>query len=209
MKKMKVLLMASVVAMFALCGCSEAEETKKEEKQEEVQTRVELTSIDDAVFVSYTDNTTTITLVDQEGLWYFEDDMETWVDQTKVYGIVEQISHLTSVDAVDDGKALADYGLETPAYKIVVKDAEGNEATISIGKTDENGYYYATIGDSSEVYLIGEQLPKVLEFDAKYLTVVSDELNEEIPEEEFIEDEIIEEEYEEDIPEDEFIESEE
>lgn len=217
MKKMKLLLVMFVIAMLALCGCSKEKKANQNDDVENVPTQEVLTNEDDTASVSYTDNTTTITLVNQEGVWYFEDDMEAWVDQTEAYEIVDAASHLTSVDAVDDAGALADYGLETPAYTVIVKGAEGSETIIYIGNILEDGTYYATIGEKDTVYIISEQLAGALQFDRELLKeIIEEEIEEEIPEEEeFIEEEIIEEEIieeeiiEEEIPEEDSSESEE
>lgn len=201
MKKMKLLLIGFVVAMFALCGCSKNEEADNQtDDVEEVPTRVELTNMESAAYLQYTDNTTTVTLVDYDGVWYFEGDMETWVDQAKAYEIVEAASDLTSVDDVDDAGALADYGLETPAYTVIVKDSEGTAVTIYIGNALEDGTYYATTDEKEAVYIISSQLVNRLEFNTGLLI--------EIVEEEYTDEEYLEEEtYEEDIT-DEYVEEE-
>ena len=196
MKKMKLLLIMSVVAMLVLCGCTKDKETNNDDRVQKVPVREELINVENAVSVKYTDNTTIITLVDVNGVWYFEGDMETWVDQVKAYDIVQTASILKSVDLIEDAGALADYGLETAAYTVVVTDGAGNETTIYIGYSLEDGTYYATIGEKDQVYIIGGQLAAVLEFDIQRLIDPNYEeyIEEEYIEEEYIEDEYIEEE---------------
>lgn len=195
MKKMKLILIGFVIAMFALCGCSKNEEADNQtDDVEEVPTRAELTNVENAAYLQYTDNTTTITLVDYDGAWCFEGDMETWVDQTKAYELVEAVSNLTSLNEVDDAGALADYGLETPVYTAVVKDAEGTATTVYIGNALEDGTYYATTGQKEAVYIISGQLANTFEFNKEMLIQV---VEDEYLEEEYVEEEIPEEDMEE------------
>lgn len=191
MKKMKLLLIGFVIAMFALCGCSKDDVVDNEtDNVEEESTRVELSNVEGAVYLQYTDNTTTVTLVDEEGIWYFEGDSETWVDQSKAYEIVETASYLTSVGDVEDAGALADYGLETPAYTVIVKDSAGATTTIYIGNALEDGTYYATTGEKEEVYIISAQLVNTLEFNTGILIEgVEEDIDEEDIEGEYVEEE--------------------
>lgn len=181
MKKMKLLLIGLSVAMVALCGCSKSNDEQVNQNDEVEQEPVQevLTSVENAIYVQYTDNTTTITLVNEESVWYFEGDMETWLDQATVYEIVDLVSNLESQDVVSDAGALADYGLETPAYTVLVKDGEGNETTIYIGNSLEDGTYYATIDEKEKVYIISEQLVGTLEFNTGMLIEVVEEYDDE------------------------------
>lgn len=209
MKKMKLLLVMFVIVVLALCGCSKEKETNSNDAVEKVPVTEEITNVENAVYVQYTDNTITIILADVEGIWYFENDMETWIDQSKVYDIVDVASHLTSEDVVDDAGALADYGLETPTYTVIVKDVDGNETTIFIGASTADGTYYATINNKEVIYIIDKQLPDSLQFNKELLKAIFEEEGEEVVEEEedIIQEEIPDEEVvEEDVPEEEIIE---
>lgn len=157
--------------MLALCGCSKSNDEQVSQNDEVEQEPVQevLTNVESAMYVQYTDNTTTITLVNEDSAWYFEGDTATWLDQTAVYEIVQIVSDLTAQDVVSDAGALADYGLETPAYTVIVKDGAGNETTIYIGNSTEDGTYYATIDEKEKVYIISEQLVGTLEFNTGML----------------------------------------
>ena len=92
MKKRNLLLVVFSVAMLALCGCSEKDVVdNKGGVTENEPTRVALTNMQDVVYLKYTDNTTTVTLVKTDGMWYLENDTETWLSHLLSSGISVRI----------------------------------------------------------------------------------------------------------------------
>ena len=196
MKKRNLILVAFAIAMLVLGGCTKDETVKQNNDADAMLTQVALTNMNDAVYLKYTDNTNTITLVNTDGIWYFEDDTETWLDQEVVMSITDKARKLVAVDVVDDAKALTEYGLDEPAYTVDIKDAEGNEVLIYIGDADEAGNYYVTTGEKEEVYVISEQFVTALHFDKEmFIEDIEEEIYEEeyMEEDPFVEEEIIEE----------------
>lgn len=191
MKKRNLIFVAFAIAMLVLGGCAKDETVKQNNDADSMLTQVVLTNMNDAVYLKYTDNTNTITLVNTDGIWYFEDDTETWLDQEVVISVTDKARKLVAVDVVEDAKALTEYGLDKPAYTVGIKDGEGNEVLIYIGDADEAGNYYVTIGEKEEVYVISEQFVTALHFDKEMFV---ENIEDEIYEEDVYEEEIIEEE---------------
>ncbi len=167
MKKNKLMILLLVlVALLAvylgLSAYNKHAETKKEE--EEAKAEIHLVDADSLTKISYSNGSTGMTFVSEDGSWYYDEDHEIPMDQSSIESLESSITGLTAVRKIKDPDALEDYGLTSPQYEISYTDSDDKDHTLYVGDaTGED--YYASVDDSKKVYTIESSLIESLQFD--------------------------------------------
>ena len=177
MKKYKTLivLLSVLVVFVGLYFLVNALNEKQAEK--ELETDVMVTNLSELKMLKYTDGKTTLSFVKEKDTWYKEDDKEFALKNIKVNSMEDSLADIVAVRELKNPDDLADYELETPKYTITMKDKDGKEAVVYIGKqVGEN--YYATVGDKKVVYIVEGVVVDTLEFDLEVLTETEEETTE-------------------------------
>lgn len=76
-------------------------------------------------------------------------------NRDKIENLITTVTSIKIADFIEPNcQNMADYGLSPAAFKISIRDPNGT-TSLSIGKKTEDGvYYYASVDDSNDVYLI-------------------------------------------------------
>ncbi len=157
-----VVLVALVAVYFGLSAYNKHAETKKEEEEKEAE--IHLVDADSLTKISYTDGSSTMAFVSEDGTWYYDADHEIPIAQSTLDSLETTITGLEAVREIKDPDDLEDYGLTSPLYEISYTDSDDKEHTLHVGDaTGEN--YYASIDDSEKVYTIDSTLTGSLQFD--------------------------------------------
>ena len=123
----------------------------------------------DAQYTSliYNNGTATLSFAqDEEGNWYWVDDVDFPLDQNYILKILNTITGLHPQQAITGGDALADYGLEEPAMTLTASAENGDTLTLNLGNqvTGGSGSYYLYIaGDETTIYVVSNTLATQLE----------------------------------------------
>lgn len=149
-----LLLVIAVGAYAAITLWPEEEAENTEIATEERTVLVEIE--DDAVTkLEFKGQSTGMVLVQEEGIWYREDDRECPMNQTYTRNMASVIGGLTASKTVNENpESLGDYGLDDPKVWVRVYDAEGNSAEVSVGmKSPRGDGCYVAVEGKPAVYL--------------------------------------------------------
>ncbi|MEE1314548.1 MAG: DUF4340 domain-containing protein [Faecalimonas sp.] len=173
-RTMLILLLALAVLLvgyFVIVKVQEAQQEKKE--NDSVEETVYVTELEDVVALKYTDGTNTLSFVKKEKAWLYEADESLDLDESAVEAIATTLGNIYADRVLEEPDALADYGLETPAYTIEMEDSVGNHTIVYIGNSMDSGYY-ATVGDKELVYTISSSVVSGLQWDVNELVYVEE-----------------------------------
>lgn len=164
-----ILVLAGVLVVLAGCYAGlkayNHHQEKAEEEQAEAQ-KVYLVKTKGLTSVSYTDGTSEMGFLKEDGTWYYEKDREVPMDEEKIEQITGTLSALSAVRELQKPDDLSDYGLDAPAYTVTYVTEDGEEGTVEIGSmTGEN--YYAKTEASDAVYTITDDLVYNLSFELR------------------------------------------
>lgn len=122
----------------------------------------------DVTEISYKKQEGEMKFVEQDGSWIYPADEKVALDQSKVTSLVDNLSEVKAERILENPDALADYGLEEPAYTLTLKDGNGSETILSIGNATGDSYYAKKEG-SDTVYTISSTFVESMEFDISAL----------------------------------------
>lgn len=158
---MLALLIVLLLIYFGLNSWNRNAE-EKEAKEAEKAT-IYLVSDDELTAISYTDGTSSVGFVMEEGSWYYEVDKEIPINQETIDGIEDVIVNLTAERKLEEPDALEDYGLTESSYTVTYT-ADDVENTIYVGNlTGDN--YYMTVNDTGSVYVCTSGLVDSLRYE--------------------------------------------
>ena len=105
-------------------------------------------SAEEVTRLIFTNESGTISLVKDNGIWICDDNKEVEIDREKVELLLSNIAPLSSENFIEDAKDLKIYGLENPAGTIMVSDKD-RKYTIFVGDfNDTLGMYYICLEES-------------------------------------------------------------
>lgn len=181
MKKYKsmILLVALFVAFFALYFIM----GKMNEKQavDEIEETIMVTDLDSLTSMEYTDGTTTLSFVKEDGAWKVKDNDEITLDSDSVESIANTLSQVAAVRVLEGGDELSNYGLDEPVYTITMESESGVTLVLYIGDAAGDNYY-ATTNDKVVIYTIGSSVVNAMEFDVTALEAEEETDNDDVSE---------------------------
>lgn len=159
-----ILLLILAAAYFALQSWNKSKEETKQALAEAEQ--IYITDIDKITGVQYDMGSGKMAFQKKKDTWYYAPDMDFPLAQSYPQQIAKDFSHLKAERELKDGDSLKDYGLEDPAYTVVLTDSDGEETTLYYGGAVGDSYY-VTVGDTGRVYTVSStsvsELPASLE----------------------------------------------
>lgn len=186
MKKYKIgVLAVMAAAAFMLGGCSGGSDKPVESTAPRVPlvalmddvilpdrtgAGIELLSLDAPTELSYSSGNTDMLFKKRDGIWVDAMDSQIPLHQEKLEAMADNFLHLQAAARVDAPADVEDYGLDYPAYSLLIMDEEKGETTILIGGKDGNGDYYATL-DEVTYYTLKPQTVEALVFDYEKLVI--------------------------------------
>lgn len=152
-----------LVGLYFLMGGISKKQAEGELKQDSM-----VTNLSDLRQLQYTDGKTTMSMVKEKDVWYMENDKDITLRNVQMNSIEDTLVDIVALRELDQAKDMAEYGLDNPSHTITMKDKNGKEAVVYIGKAvGEN--YYATAGEKKVVYIIEGVVVDTLEFDLEIL----------------------------------------
>ena len=127
----------------------------------------------------------------EETGWTWDGDIEFPVNGTELDALREDLAALKAERIIPEPDALADYGLEEPAYTLTARTGSGESTTLLLGSLDPGGSHrYAMLDGGTEVYTVDGsitssldselldlmELPQLPDLDEKNITSVQLEL---------------------------------
>ena len=156
--KQLILLVCVLAAVVAVTMIVQTAVTNSEQAATQQQeTSVTFLTVDPAAAnaLSWTYDGQTVNLARTDGVWTNADDLAFPVAQQIPEAMLAALESVTASRAFDAGDP-SEYGLDAPAYTVVI-DAD-TVTTLTIGNASEiSGEYYASIGDG-KVYLVSSDL---------------------------------------------------
>lgn len=175
MKKRKNTMLTLLIILVVLLLCyfviGKLQENQKDE--EPVEETVYAVEVDDIVSITYTDGTSTMAFTKTDDTWTYDADTTIALEQSTMESMASSLGTIVAERVIEEPDALADYGLEEPAYTIELQDSDGNVTTIYVGNQADS-YYYLTVGDKEVVYTVSSSVVSSMEFDIESLKEVEE-----------------------------------
>ena len=165
-KNKNVLFLLLVIVVLLACYLGLLIYNRSREKAEAravEENTVYLTDLEEIKAVRYDTGTEEMAFIKSDDTWYVEDDTEFPLNQTYPLQIAESFGKLQAVRKLEGGDALADYGLDAPAYTVELTGEDGVKTKIQIGNAVGDNYY-ATVDDIKEVYTISGTVVSDLQY---------------------------------------------
>ena len=161
-----------------------------EEEREAAQADYVL-QLSDVTALSFDSGDGPLSFTLEETGWTWDGDIEFPVNGTELDALREDLAALKAERIIPEPDALADYGLEEPAYTLTARTGSGESTTLLLGSLDPGGSHrYAMLDGGTEVYTVDGsitssldselldlmELPQLPDLDEKNITSVQLEL---------------------------------
>lgn len=167
MKRNKIVLLLGVLVILIGCytGLHFRNESRaaKQEAQEEAKI-VNVKTLEEITEISYTYHENKFMFEKKDGAWIYVPDEKFPLEQTYIETMEDTFGTIQAERELEEADALADYGLDQPAYTIHLKNGAGKETDIYIGNSVNDGYYM-TVGDKSKVYTVSSSVLSPIQYD--------------------------------------------
>lgn len=102
--------------------------------------------------------------LDEKGAWVWSDGPDFPLDDGTVTAILETLTSLKFQQVLPAGEDKSEYGLDSPSATLTATAGEG-EQSLAFGKTTTDGdsYYMMMNGDESTVYIVADDLMKLMQ----------------------------------------------
>ena len=157
MKKMLLILAATLVLLCAGCGKEQTQEPDTLNKEELVTASTqELTYKNESYTLRFNKN--------DEGAWQWKDDTTLPLDQAMVQQLIDQVSALNVLTPVEVAEDTSTYDLDEPDRTLEIKNSDGTGLSLQLGAAaDGGGYYMTRDGDMSKIYIAPEGLVQLMD----------------------------------------------
>lgn len=151
-----VVLVIWLLVFFTLKYVNEKKAEKEEQKQTEET--VHIYQADSLEAISYENNEGTVMSFEKGGdTWKYSEDSSIPLMESTMSSMESVFSDIIAVKEITDPDKLADYGLETPDYKLMLTDKAGKTDLLLIGSAvGEN--YYLMHEDDEKVYTVSADI---------------------------------------------------
>ena len=156
-------LLLLVAGYAALRFWNARSERLEQEAEEAAVIRVELPSDITSVTISNPEGTNTY--VGGDEVWNWAEDAAFPLNSSYIENLLTELGDLTAERTLEDADTMEAYGLEQPEYSVTVRNADGEEACLSIGGTVGDENVYARVNEEETVYLLDLGIRDYLEYD--------------------------------------------
>ncbi|MBQ8559765.1 MAG: DUF4340 domain-containing protein [Tyzzerella sp.] len=189
MKKRKNTMLTLLIILVVLLLCyfviGKIQENQKD--NEPAEETVYAVEVDDIVSMTYSDGSSTMAFTKADDTWTYDADATIALEQSTIESMASTFGTIAAERVIEEPDALADYGLEEPAYTIELQDSDGNVTAIYVGNQVDS-YYYATVGDKEVVYTVSSSVVSAMKFDVEELKEVEEETEDALETDETTED---------------------
>lgn len=151
----------AVIAAFCLVYAGVAlysDHSEKKAKESLEAEKIYMTDLSDVKTISYQINGTELSFTKEGETWYYDGDKDFPLQQSKLSILSDNVKKLEAVRKLDGGDEFAAYGLDEPVRVVKAASSDGGSVTINLGKTTDDGNYYAVKEGDTTAYLIGPSL---------------------------------------------------
>ena len=134
-----------------------------EEEREAAQADYVL-QLSDVTALSFDSGDGPLSFTLEETGWTWDGDSEFPVNGTELDALREDLTALKAERIIPEPDALADYGLEEPAYTLTARTGSGESTTLLLGSLDPGGSHrYAMLDGGTEVYTVDGSITSSLD----------------------------------------------
>ena len=134
-----------------------------EEEREAAQADYVL-QLSDVTALSFDSGDGPLSFTLEETGWTWDGDIEFPVNGTELDALREDLAALKAERIIPEPDALADYGLEEPAYTLTARTGSGESTTLLLGSLDPGGSHrYAMLDGGTEVYTVDGSITSSLD----------------------------------------------
>lgn len=166
-RKKLIILAAAAVGMLVLYfGISWYTEWNAEQETAKEAETLKITDLEssDISRLTYTDGSSKMSFYRESEEWYYSGDKSMEVDQDTVTEILDTFCQLNGTRKLEDSDKPEVYGLDEPAYEVVLTDSNGAKSELKIG--DMTGIsYYLTADNGETVYIVDSAAVDAMLFD--------------------------------------------
>lgn len=170
---MLVVLCVLLAVYFALYSWNKKQDEKQ--RKEEAAAEIHVTDTEASKIISFRLNmgSGTLSFEKKDGRWYNADDPDFPLNQDITEEIAGKIGQITADRKLEDGDALADYGLKEPEYTAEYTDDSKKTITISFGDLTGDNYYVCVDGNTP-VYTVPSSVVDGLNYTLDDMAVLDD-----------------------------------
>lgn len=162
--QMCILGIVLILLLLVYFGMPRWLDWKEEQKQKEVQQNtVYVTDLEEITSFSYDIGNGEMSFVLQDGTWKYAADADFSLAQGYPQQIADSFRHLASTRYIEDADEWSAYGLDDPAYKIRLTDADGNEAELYFGNAVGEDYYVMD-AQTEQIYTVSGSVATDLQY---------------------------------------------
>jgi len=183
-KNKNKILGALVAVLAVICGVyfgvskymhSSAQKAEADAAAASEAGRIWVTQMDTVQQVSFDNGVAELSFTKKEDTWYYDGDEYFPVSQDALDALASAAGSMEATRAIEEGDALADYGLEKPAVQVTVTDTEERRVVLALGNPVNSEYYLKT-ADSGTVYTVSADLMNAVSEKTLYDFVVVESL---------------------------------
>ena len=162
--QMCILGIVLILLLLAYFGMQFREERKEEQEQKETeQNTVYVTELDEITAFSYDIGSGELGFELQDGVWTYVEDTDFPLAQGYPQQIADEFRRLASTRYIENADEPAAYGLDAPAYKILLTDANGKEVQLYFGNAVGEDYYVMN-PETAEIYTVNSGVVADLQY---------------------------------------------
>ena len=147
-----LLVLAALLVVYAGVVVIGKNQEKSKQKEEEAK-KIYVTDLGKLSEIQFDVGNGEIQLVKEDGTWYDKNDKDFPLAQSYPKKMEKAFRKLEADRKLEDGDSLEAYGLEDPAYTVVLTDQDGNETTLYFGNVTGDSYYL-TLNEKKEIYTV-------------------------------------------------------
>lgn len=147
------ILVVLLAVYFGLQAWNKSQAEKEEQENEAAVIHVTETDAEDIVSMSFDVGNGAMEFEKEDDTWYYTPDRDFPLAQSYPENMASVLGSITADRELEDGDAMADYGLEEPVYTLCYTDAEGSSTELYFGNMTGDDYY-VTVGDAGKVYTV-------------------------------------------------------
>ena len=165
-KQITVLFLALAVLLAAYLGLKAYNSWSYKTEMKKTSGELTVTDLDtkNVRKIHYTDGSDAVTFEKKEAVWYYAQDEALPLKQSLAEEAVSAFSSITGTRKLSSTDSMADYGLVSPACRIVLTDEAGNETKVDIGNSTGSDYYLTADGGAT-VYTVSSTILDSLIYD--------------------------------------------
>ncbi|MCR2022382.1 DUF4340 domain-containing protein, partial [Blautia pseudococcoides] len=169
MKKKNTALIAGIVVLalllvfYIVLHNSSKEDSKDTEKSTETAFETDVNDLSQAIFKT---GDADYTFTKTDDIWKYDADNNFPLDQSAFEEIINKFEKIAADRILKEPEDIAEYGLDSPAVTVNLKDKDGNEQTLQFGDTNSvtSSSYMTVNEDNKKVYMVSSTIVTALQF---------------------------------------------